>query len=32
MHVQQAGDAARMRHVGHQLALESGIGSRCGVH
>ncbi len=26
MHVQQAGDAARMRHIGRQLALESGIG------
>jgi gamma-glutamyltranspeptidase/glutathione hydrolase len=26
MHVQQAGDAARMRHTGQQLALESGIG------
>ena len=26
MHVQQAGDAARMRHVGQQLAVESGIG------
>jgi gamma-glutamyltranspeptidase/glutathione hydrolase len=27
MHVQQAGDAARMRHLGGELALESGIGS-----
>jgi gamma-glutamyltranspeptidase/glutathione hydrolase len=26
MHVQQAGDAARMRHMGEELALESGIG------
>ena len=26
MHVQQAGDAARMRHMGTELALESGIG------
>jgi gamma-glutamyltranspeptidase/glutathione hydrolase len=26
MHVQQAGDAARMRHMGTSLALESGIG------
>ena len=26
MHAQQAGDAARMRHVGRELALESGIG------
>ncbi len=25
MHVQEAGDAARMRHMGQQLALESGI-------
>ena len=25
MHVQQAGDAARMRHAGQQLALEAGI-------
>lgn len=27
MHVQQAGDAARMRHLGDAVALESGIGS-----
>lgn len=27
MHVQEAGDAARMRHMGDQLALESGIGA-----
>jgi gamma-glutamyltranspeptidase/glutathione hydrolase len=27
MHVQEAGDAARMRHAGHELALESGIGA-----
>lgn len=27
MHVQQAGDAARMRHASDQLALESGIGA-----
>jgi gamma-glutamyltranspeptidase/glutathione hydrolase len=27
MHVQQAGDAPRMRHMGDELALESGIGS-----
>ena len=27
MHVQEAGDAARMRHMGSSLALESGIGS-----
>jgi gamma-glutamyltranspeptidase/glutathione hydrolase len=26
MHVQEAGDAARMRHMGANLALESGIG------
>jgi gamma-glutamyltranspeptidase/glutathione hydrolase len=26
MHVQEAGDAARMRHMGQELALESGIG------
>ena len=26
MHVQEAGDAARMRHMGDNLALESGIG------
>jgi gamma-glutamyltranspeptidase / glutathione hydrolase len=26
MHVQEAGDAARMRHMGSNLALESGIG------
>jgi gamma-glutamyltranspeptidase/glutathione hydrolase len=26
MHVQEAGDAARMRHMGHELALESAIG------
>ena len=26
MHVQEAGDAARMRHMGSSLALESGIG------
>ena len=26
MHVQEAGDAARMRHMGQDLALESGIG------
>ena len=26
MHVQEAGDAARMRHMGEELALESGIG------
>ena len=26
MHVQEAGDAARMRHMGRNLALESGIG------
>jgi len=25
MHVQEAGDAARMRHMGTELALESGI-------
>jgi gamma-glutamyltranspeptidase/glutathione hydrolase len=25
MHVQEAGDAARMRHTGQELALESGI-------
>jgi len=25
MHVQEAGDAARMRHMGQELALESGI-------
>jgi len=27
MHVQEAGDAARMRHMGSRLALESGIGA-----
>jgi gamma-glutamyltranspeptidase / glutathione hydrolase len=27
MHVQEAGDAARMRHMGASLALESGIGA-----
>ena len=27
MHVQEAGDAARMRHMGSELALESGIGA-----
>jgi gamma-glutamyltranspeptidase/glutathione hydrolase len=27
MHVQEAGDAARMRHMGRNLALESGIGN-----
>ncbi len=27
MHVQEAGDAARMRHMGTRLALESGIGA-----
>jgi gamma-glutamyltranspeptidase/glutathione hydrolase len=27
MHVQEAGDAARMRHMGNSLALESGIGA-----
>ena len=27
MHVQEAGDAARMRHTGAELALESGIGA-----
>ena len=27
MHVQAAGEAARMRHMGEQLALESGIGA-----
>ena len=27
MHVQEAGDAARMRHMGEELALESGIGA-----
>ena len=27
MHVQEAGDAARMRHMGANLALESGIGA-----
>ena len=27
MHVQEAGDAARMRHAGHELALENGIGA-----
>ena len=27
MHVQQAGEAARMRHTGTSLALESGIGA-----
>jgi gamma-glutamyltranspeptidase/glutathione hydrolase len=27
MHVQQAGDAPRMRHMGDELALENGIGS-----
>jgi gamma-glutamyltranspeptidase/glutathione hydrolase len=26
MHVQAAGEAARMRHMGDELALESGIG------
>ena len=26
MHVQEAGDAARVRHVGQELAVESGIG------
>jgi gamma-glutamyltranspeptidase/glutathione hydrolase len=26
LHVQEAGDAARMRHAGQELALESGIG------
>ena len=28
MHVQEAGDAARMRHMGTELALESDIGSQ----
>jgi gamma-glutamyltranspeptidase/glutathione hydrolase len=27
MHVQEAGDAARMRHMGQELALETGIGA-----
>ena len=27
MHIQEAGDAARMRHMGARLALESGIGA-----
>jgi gamma-glutamyltranspeptidase/glutathione hydrolase len=27
MHVQEAGDAARMRHTGAELALETGIGA-----
>jgi gamma-glutamyltranspeptidase/glutathione hydrolase len=27
MHVQEAGDAARVRHMGQELAVESGIGS-----
>ena len=27
MHVQEAGDAARVRHMGQQLAVESGIGA-----
>jgi gamma-glutamyltranspeptidase/glutathione hydrolase len=27
MHVQEAGDAARVRHVGQELAVESGIGA-----
>jgi gamma-glutamyltranspeptidase/glutathione hydrolase len=27
MHVQEAGDAARMRHVGQELALDSSIGA-----
>lgn len=27
MHIQEAGDAARMRHMGTRLALESGIGA-----
>jgi len=27
MHVQEAGDAARMRHMGQELAVESGIGA-----
>ncbi len=27
MHVQEAGDAARVRHMGQELALESGIGA-----
>jgi gamma-glutamyltranspeptidase/glutathione hydrolase len=27
MHVQQAGDAARIRHMGDAIAIESGIGS-----
>jgi gamma-glutamyltranspeptidase/glutathione hydrolase len=27
MHVQEAGDACRMRHTGDALALESGIGA-----
>jgi len=27
MHVQEAGDAARMRHMGQEIAVESGIGA-----
>jgi len=27
MHVQEAGDAARVRHAGRELAVESGIGA-----
>jgi gamma-glutamyltranspeptidase/glutathione hydrolase len=27
MHVQEAGDAARVRHIGQELAVESGIGA-----
>ncbi len=27
MHVQEAGDAARVRHIGRELAVESGIGA-----
>ena len=27
MHVQEAGDAARMRHMGQELAIESGVGA-----
>ena len=27
MHVQEAGDAARVRHLGHALAVESGVGA-----
>jgi len=31
MHVQEAGDSARMRHTGEALALESGIGADVGA-